>query len=230
MVRAGDASLSVENEGVVDGEVTYRFVSTANSSRFFSTFFKVEDTVVSVWSPSQRVPLRFERHISEGSYRKEESVVFDHDQHVAVYEDGSEHEVPEDVQDVLSAFYTVRTQRLQVGDVIDIANHNNGKNYDLQVRVLTRETVEVPAGTFDCFVVEPLLETAGLFKQEGRLTIWLTADARHMPVLMKSKVAVGSIVAELESFRLGRPPQWKGEAEAGETAVQAAEMAGNKRP
>jgi hypothetical protein len=230
MVRAGDASLTVESEAMENGEVSYRFVSTAVSSRFFSTFFKVHDQVVSVWSPTERVPLRFERHISEGSYKKDEVVYFDHARNLAVYEDGTEHEVPDGVQDVLSAFYAVRTERLQVGEVVHIANHASGKNYELDVRVLTRETVEVPAGTFDCFVVEPLLETAGLFKQEGRLTIWLTADARHMPVLMKSKVAVGSIVAELESFRLGRPPRWKGEAGVGETAAQAAEMAGKKGP
>jgi hypothetical protein len=72
------------------------------------------------------------------------------------------------------------------------------------VRVVRRENVEVPAGTFRCLVVEPLLKSAGLFKQEGSLTIWLTDDARRMPVLMKSKVAVGSIAAELESFRMGR--------------------------
>ena len=56
-------------------------------------------------------------------------------------------------------------------------------------------------------MIEPLLRSAGLFKHEGRLTIWLTDDARRMPVLMKSQVAVGSIVAELESFRVGRAPR-----------------------
>jgi hypothetical protein len=230
MVRAGDASLVVENEGYVDGEIMYRFVSTATSSRFFSTFFKVKDEVISVWSPTRGVPVQFERRISEGKFRKNETVRFDHEGKVAVYEDGTELEIPDGVQDVLSAFYAVRTHRLRVGDVIDIFNHNDRKNYDLQVRVLSRETVTVPAGEFDCFVVEPLLETAGLFKQEGRLTIWLTTDARHMPVLMKSKVAVGSIVAELESFRLGRPPQWRGEAGVGETAAEATEMAGASGP
>jgi hypothetical protein len=86
-----------------------------------------------------------------------------------------------------------------------VPNHNAGKNHQLGVRVLRRERIKVSAGSFDCIVIEPGLTAAGVFKQEGKLTIWLTDDARHMPVLMKSKVAVGSIVAELEKFRAGSP-------------------------
>jgi hypothetical protein len=129
-------------------------------------------------------------------------------------------------QDVLSAFYYVRTQPLAPGDSLEVPNHSDGKNYPLMVRVLRRETITVPAGTFTCLVVEPLLKTAGLFKQEGRLTIWLTDDARKMPVLMKGKVTVGSIVAELESFRMGRPPKLRGDAAIPEPGATAPGMPG----
>ncbi len=203
-VRAGDAELAVEGSEMVDGEMAYRLVSTAESSRFFSTFFPVNDRVISTWSARRRIPLRFEKHIREGKYAKDEIVRFDHAREEAVYPDGKRVPIVPGTQDVLSAFYLVRTLALNPGDVVGIPNHTDGKNHPLQVRVLRRETVEVPAGTFRCIVVEPLLKSAGLFKQEGSLTIWLTDDARRMPVLMKSKVAVGSIVAELETFRMGR--------------------------
>ncbi len=128
---------------------------------------------------------------------------FDHDQNRATYTNGKIFSFLEGSQDVLSAFYFVRSQALVPGMMLIVPNHTDGKNYPLQVRVLRRETVTVPAGRFTCVVVEPLLKSAGLFKQEGNLTIWLTDDARRMPVLMKSKVAVGSIAAELESFTPG---------------------------
>jgi hypothetical protein len=69
---------------------------------------------------------------------------------------------------------------------------------------LNRERIKVKAGVFNTIVVEPLLQAAGLFKHEGKLTVWLTDDGLHLPVLMKSKVLVGSIVAELTDYRLGR--------------------------
>jgi hypothetical protein len=204
-VRAGDAVLSVRAAEPVDGEPVIRLVSTAESNRFFQTFFPVKDRVESLWSMVRFVPLRFEKHIREGKYEKDQLLVFQHDAGRVIDQKGRAHEIAPGAQDVLSAFYYVRSVPLAVGDTLRIPNHADGKSYVLPVRVLDKEEVEVPAGTFSCIVVEPLLGTAGLFKQEGRLTIWLTDDSRRMPVLMRSKVAVGAIVAELEAFRLGRP-------------------------
>ena len=208
-VRAGHATLSVKSLEMLDQEPTYLLVSTARSSRFFSTFFEVEDRVESWWSIPRHIPLRFKKHIREGAYKKDVHVEFNHGEGVATYKNGKQQEILANTQDVLSSFYYVRTQDLKPGDSLKFPNHSDGKNYPLEVKVIRKEQITVPAGEFSCVVVEPLLKTAGLFKQEGRLTIWLTDDARKMPVLMKSKVAVGSIVAELESFRLGRPPKLK---------------------
>ena len=37
-----------------------------------------------------------------------------------------------------------------------------------------KETVEVPAGKFDCIIVEPLVQEGGLFKSEGSILVWMT--------------------------------------------------------
>ena len=55
---------------------------------------------------------------------------------------------------------------------------------------------------FDCLVIEPVLETSAIFENTGKLTIWLTDDNFRMPVLMRSKVAVGSFEAVLKEFTL----------------------------
>ena len=39
--------------------------------------------------------------------------------------------------------------------------------------------------------------------KEGRLKIWLTDDERRIPVRLRSKVAVGSVSADLESYTPG---------------------------
>ena len=71
------------------------------------------------------------------------------------------------------------------------------------MKVLGREVVETPAGKFKCVVIEPKLKAGGIFKNKGRLVIWLTDDERRMPVLMKSKVAIGSISATLVEAKPG---------------------------
>ena len=63
--------------------------------------------------------------------------------------------------------------------------------------------VVTPAGAFDCVAIEPVLKAGGIFKSKGRLVIWLTDDEHRMPVLMKSKVAIGSISVVLQEARNG---------------------------
>jgi hypothetical protein len=81
--------------------------------------------------------------------------------------------------------------------------HASRKNALLEVKVLGRQTVKTPAGRFDCLMIEPILKVGGIFKNNGRLVIWLTNDERRMPVLMRSKVAVGSISVVLQEVKLG---------------------------
>jgi hypothetical protein len=81
---------------------------------------------------------------------------------------------------------------------------DNGKSYVLEVRFRRRERLDLPeplGRKVPTVVVEPLLaEGTGLFAKKGRLTIWLTDDERRVPVRMRSKVAIGSVSADLESY------------------------------
>ena len=106
-------------------------------------------------------------------------------------------QTPPFILDILAAFYYVRTQDLQVGKSIYLTNHDKKKINKLEVKVYKKETVKVKAGKFECLVVEPLKFGEGIFKQKGRLKVWLTNDQYKIPVQMKSKVIVGSITTEL---------------------------------
>ena len=57
--------------------------------------------------------------------------------------------MPARVHDVLSAFYYVRTCPLPDGGSISIPTHDNEKSYEMVVKVLRRERIEVPAGKVD---------------------------------------------------------------------------------
>jgi hypothetical protein len=108
-------------------------------------------------------------------------------------------------RDALGGFYYVRSLDLPVGSEVTV-NYADGKiTKPIVVKVLRKEQVTVPAGTFDTIVVEPVLEeTEGIFKQEGRIWIWVTDDEKKMPVILKSKIAIGEILVQLESYTLGK--------------------------
>jgi len=69
------------------------------------------------------------------------------------------------------------------------------------VLVHGREKVEVPAGSFSCLIIEPVLKGEGLFQQKGRLRIWVTDDERKLPVLMKTEILIGTIDVKLKKIR-----------------------------
>lgn len=204
MIKAGTAVMEIPEIVKFNGKKCYYIVSTAKSNKFFSVFFKVDDKVESFMDVHELYSHRFDKHLREGKFKADVSTIFDQENHLAIYNNSQDtFSVAAYVQDVLSAFYFVRTQDLKVGRSIFVDNHTDKKNYPLEVKVLRKERIKVPAGTFDCVVVEPILKASGIFKQKGRLTVWLTDDEIKMPVLMKSKVVIGSISTELINYRLG---------------------------
>ncbi len=201
-INAGYASMEVVDLIEFNNRPCYLAVSEAYSNKFFTPFFRVEDRVESVIDAVGIFSWHFEKHLIEGSYTSNRVYTFNHADRIVVYE-GDTIDIPAFVQDALSILYFTRTQELKVGESIYIPNFIDGKQNPLEVRVIRKETVTVDAGRFDCIVVEPLLLTAGVFKHEGRLRVWLTDDRLKLPVMMKTKVVVGSITAELQDYRLG---------------------------
>lgn len=213
LITAGEATLEIDaGVKVRQGRPCYHVVSQAQSNAMFSTFFKVRDRVESFLDTLHLHSVRFEKHLREGNYKKDLLILFDQEAHKAQIDGRRECDVEPHVQDVLSALYYVRTVPLEVGKSVYVPNHDNGKNYPLEIKVEGRERVTVDAGTFDCLILEPVLMGEAVFKQNGRVKVWVTDDAIRMPVLLKSKVFVGAIAGVLVRFELGgrhrdgRPP------------------------
>ncbi len=200
IIKAGTATMSIPDTQWVKGRPCYHVVTTAESNKFFDPFFKVRDRVETFIDMEGIFPWKFEKHIREGKYQSDRVVEYDQVNHLAIM-DGKDTLVVEPyVQGILSSFYYVRTIPLEVGKSFDIDNYGDGKIYPLKILVHKKERVKVPAGTFDCIVVEPVMRVEGIFNQTGRMAVWLTDDERRIPVLMKSKVLIGSIDVRLKEI------------------------------
>ena len=200
VIRAGEATLEITGIENAGGYPCLHAVSKAKSNSFFDTVYKVRDTVESWMDQDGLFSRRFRKKLNEGNYHAFQEIEMDHRSRLARYQDGRVFEFLPGAHDVLSAFYYVRTLDLVPGQEYWLESHADRKNYPLKVRVHGRERVDTPAGKFDCIEVEPMLRTPGLFKNEGSLTIWLTDDERKMPVLMKSKIPIGSITVTMTDF------------------------------
>lgn len=202
-INAGAAYLEVSDVKEFHGRHVLNLVARAESNRFFSGIYKVRNRIESMWDSAGHYSLRYAETRREGKHRTQNEIVFDYPNQEARYQDGTTFPIPPEVQDALSSFYFTRTQALPLGGSVYFDYHASRKSVPLEVKVLGREDVETPAGKFRCVVIEPILKAGGIFKNSGRLVIWLTDDNRRMPVLMKSKVAVGSISATLVQAKPG---------------------------
>jgi hypothetical protein len=128
-----------------------------------------------------------------------------HEGTVTAVKDGqvAELPIPSDAQDALSCLYYVRKVLPMVpGAALSMAVHHDNKNYKLEVRVEALEMLKGSWGKQQTARVLVIMPFQGIFLNEGNIRVWFTTDEHRVPVRMKAKVVVGSIVAELmEGYR-----------------------------
>ena len=74
IIKAGTATMSIPDTQWVNERPCYHIVTTAESSPFFSTFYRVEETLESLIDTEGIFPWRFEKHLREGKYRADRYV------------------------------------------------------------------------------------------------------------------------------------------------------------
>lgn len=195
-VAGGELTLSAERADL-HGKPAYKLELSAVSNDFLSKFFLVRDYLASWVDPRSLRSLRFEKHTVEGKRARDEATDFDYEQGVA-RQDGKEIPLGEATLDSLSSVYYLRTLPLE-GPPVDLQVFSGDSSHSLRVEVQGRETVQTPAGTFETLRVEPKSTGQGLIGKGKNLLLWLTDDARKMPVQLKSKLKVGTLVGKLKA-------------------------------
>ena len=129
---------------------------------------------------------------------------FDWDKGVARYANYGEAIPPIPIQpgtlDPLAALYYIRTQALSGGFNLEQWVTDGRKLSRGKARFIQKETISIQGKTYQTIKIEPdLQDVGGVFEKSpgAKMFIWLTDDDRKILVKLKSKVVVGSFVAEL---------------------------------
>ncbi|MBI4686165.1 MAG: DUF3108 domain-containing protein [Nitrospirae bacterium] len=201
-IKAGTSTLEITNTGD-----DIKIVSTAKSAKWVSVFYTVDDRVESTLTKNPAVsfigqPVNYRLKIREGKHRRDKEVIFKHESKKATYIDHllnekEEFDVPFLVFDPISSFYYLRTLNFIVGESLYVTVFDSKKVWNVEVQVLKKEKVTLPAGEFDTILVKPLMKSEGIFYRKGEIYVWLTDDENRIPVKLKTKVALGSITATL---------------------------------
>ncbi len=205
MLRAGTALMEVKEEPLPDGRKVLRFVVTSQTVGLVDTLYELGDTVQSVFDPETMQSLSFSLRERHGKKARRRDLVFDHEHRkVTILLNNDPPKIvaiPERIQDSLTALYYLRTREdFTAGKPIVFDAFDGDKSWAIKIETLGRETVKTPAGKFATIKVRAY---RGLFMSEGEVVVWLTDDDRKIPVRIKSKIPIGSIVFTLTSLKPG---------------------------
>jgi len=180
----------------------YRITSTAKSSPGFSRIYDVHDAIETIVARSDFSTLKYTKRLNEEDDQMVEVTTVENGVATRVRKKVKSVRVPRPVYDPISVIYFLRTLDLTIGKKYEMNVVADAKLYNVHARVLRREKVKTPAGTFNTVLVEPRMEIGGKEREE-KLLIWYTEDARRWPVRIKSDVKFGSVTASLRAVSAG---------------------------
>ena len=208
-LNAGEATLEVKNtEKTILGRKLIKVVGEGHSVGSFNWFYKVDDYYETTLDSLGVFPWVFIRRVDEGGYTIKQDYVFhQHKNKVNLGEHKGEQqgekEMPNYIQDMLSAFYYARTipmKNLKKGDIITVPTVVDGEIFDLKIKFVGKKSTKVEAGKFNCMVFNPVVQKGRIFKAEDDLEVYISDDENKIPILIKAKVLVGSIKMELTNY------------------------------
>ena len=209
LINAGYATLEVK-EATIKGKKIFHAVGTGYTTGMTKFFFKVDDNYESYFDKITGRPYQYVRKIDEGGYTKNQEGFFNQDLNkifVKDYKNNTEKtlNVTDNVQDIVSAFYYLRNNpavaKMKVGEYIAIDMFFDDEVTKFKLKFIGREDLDTKFGTIPTMIFRPLVQSGRVFKEQESLTVWISDDDNRIPVEIKASLAVGSLKADLESFK-----------------------------
>jgi hypothetical protein len=198
--KAGQGTLRIEQTGGLQ-----HVIATAEASGAVAVLYRVQDRLESYFDGKTLCSGRILKHTEEGLHMRETTLLFDAARGKSVLDERNlrngetkhvETESPPCVTDVLSGIYYLGGQSLEPGTVHRFPLNDGAKTVDVTAYVEGREDVKTDAGTFHTVRVA-VYSGAGPLKGRGKVWIWFTDDASHLPVQMRSHLFWGTMTLRL---------------------------------
>jgi hypothetical protein len=171
--------------------------------------YPVYDVYCAYVDPKTDLPIRAIRNVHEQKYVDYKLDTFLRgragDSTLVVRENGDTLTLPPATLDLVSAFFYLRNRLDQIdlkpGLRINLPTMFNGEYFGLMVEYRGEELLKTKFGKLKCLRLVPYVQAGGLFTEEDGLTVWLTADANHLPIKIRFKLFLGALTCELEQFQ-----------------------------
>jgi hypothetical protein len=200
-VGAGEATFTTQAT-TLNGNAVFHITGVGVTYNSYDWIFKVRDKYETYLDSKTLLPLMFIRNVNEGGYKFTNHVTFDQAKHKAISEKKT-FDVPDCVQDVLSAIYYARNidyNKYKTGSKIPFSMFLDDHVYDLYIRYVGKEKVTTKYGTFNAIKITPLLIKGTIFKGGEDMVVWVSDDKNHIPLRVSSPILVGSVKVDMMSY------------------------------
>jgi hypothetical protein len=201
MLTLGSASMSVVRLDTIRGVESFVFRFQLQASTFV---FKMDDVMHSWTGTADMVSRRFHQDFDEdGKVRRRFYEIFPDSGFFTERERNEKAPTVAQPLDDAGFFYFIRTTPLQLGQRYTFDRYFKKATNPVTIRVVKREGCELPDGTkLQCLVLHPVIgsDRNGMFSPRADARIWLTDDARRIPVQIRSKLGFGTVTLKIKSM------------------------------
>lgn len=205
MIPAGKAVFRASEYTTIKKEKAWYFSLEAESNGFVDFFYKIRDKLESYTDLDFTKSIHYAKTQS-GKAQKQIKVRFDWEKNQATYSNFGGRRDPVEISpntyDPLSSFYKLRTLDLIKKEDLFFHVTDGKKTFTQKGEIHQKETLEIESGIYETFLITPSIEHfSGVFSKSENPTVkvWVTADEKQIPVRVKIKVFIGSVIFDLAS-------------------------------
>jgi hypothetical protein len=203
-VTAGTATVTVRERRPSFGSTAWYIVAEGRPAPLLSKLYTLYYKADTLLDTRTLLPQRGSIFSQEGRRQRMKETQFDHAARRAVFQmktrttlQEEQHLNGQPTHDPLSAIYALRAMALAPGATTSFSVADSGELYTVSARVAGRETVQTGAGTVQAWRIVPTVrDQHGQPFGEG-LALWVSDDARRVPVKLQARLPVGAFVLTL---------------------------------
>ncbi len=196
--------LHLELKKVPDKKETYAIIAKVTTNHgMFQYIYPVKDTHITIVKGDDRLPVSYEVWQKEGrSYTAHRFTRYEQDQGKVIYtKEGDPTEVfsvSGTTYNEFSSFFGSRVMPLEVNKPFKVPTFADEKRNEVVVEPMRKTHLDdTVIGPVDTIEVMPILTFKGLYDKRGDTVIWYTDDVCRVPVLINSKIVIGSLTSTL---------------------------------
>jgi len=200
VLRVGNAHMEVVGLDNLRGRPAWHTAFWVRGGNFM---YRVNDVYQSWMDAETLSSLRFVQELEEGGKDTERRFEIYPERSIFIQTSKQPSKEEASVSQPLddgSFLYFIRTIPLEVGQTYDFNRYFRPDRNPVRIKVVRKEKISVPAGSFNAVVIQPVIKTKGIFSENGHAEIWLSDDDRHIMLQLKSKLSFGSLNLFLKSY------------------------------